>query len=167
MNNDYIIQEDGRIWSTKTNRFLKYSLGKTGYYHTILRINGKSKCFDVHRLVAIKFCKNDHNFSQVNHIDGNKLNNHFLNLEWCTGSYNMKHSFALGLHTANTPWFGKYGKYHNRSIQVNEYNIDGRLNKTYGSLSEVAREHNCNVSTIYLCIKNKTKTRKGFYYSTK
>ncbi len=164
MYKDYIIHEDGRIWSCKTSRFLKYGLSKSGYHYVVLRVDGTSKCFDVHRLVALKFCKNPYNYTQVNHIDGNKLNNHYTNLEWCTQSQNMKHSFHIGLHKPLTYWTGKYGKDHNRSMKVDEYDSVGLFVKSYESLSAIAKERNCDVSTIHLAIKNNTKTRNGFYY---
>ena len=51
----------------------------------------------IHRLVAITFIKNPNNYNQVNHIDGNKSNNHVSNLEWVNNSMNQKHAFEKGL----------------------------------------------------------------------
>lgn len=51
----------------------------------------------VHRLVANLYLQNKYNLPDVNHIDGNKLNNNFSNLEWTTKSDNSKHAFDNGL----------------------------------------------------------------------
>lgn len=61
---------------------------------------GKTTLF-VHRLVARAFCEGYDDHLEVNHKDGDKLNNAADNLEWVTGSQNHKHAFALGLKTHN------------------------------------------------------------------
>jgi len=51
----------------------------------------------VHRIVAKHFLDSQNGKNEVNHIDGNKLNNNADNLEWCTKSENIKHAHNTGL----------------------------------------------------------------------
>jgi len=55
------------------------------------------KAYLIHRLVAIHFIPNPLNLPEINHIDGNKINNRPNNLEWVNKSENMKHAHAFGL----------------------------------------------------------------------
>lgn len=59
--------------------------------------NGKYKGYLLHRLVAEVFVENPHNLPFINHIDGDKKNNHPDNLEWCTHQANMQHAMETGL----------------------------------------------------------------------
>lgn len=68
----------------------------TNYRRVTLSKNGKTKRFQVHRLVGIHFIKNDKNKPQINHLDNNGENNHYLNLEWATANENMQHSEKQG-----------------------------------------------------------------------
>lgn len=76
---------------------LRPTLGKEGYYSVLLTILQNQKLCSVHRLVATTFIPNPEHKPQVNHIDGNKLNNEVSNLEWVTQSENMQHARDTGV----------------------------------------------------------------------
>lgn len=93
----------GQVLSKRTNKILKQSISKTGYYTIATKIggrNGISKCFKVHRWIAEIFIPNDLNKPFINHKDGNKLNNSIDNLEWVTNSENVKHAYSIGLNVS-------------------------------------------------------------------
>jgi len=76
---------------------LKQNHSRKGYFKVRLCKNGYVKSYLVARLVAIAFIKNPLNKKQVNHIDGNKQNNHVSNLEWVTNSENCYHAIKNNL----------------------------------------------------------------------
>lgn len=81
-------------------REMPCTIDPAGYKATTLRAIGKKKwCVRVHTLVAMHFVENSkpNEYDTVNHLDGNKLNNHFSNLEWCTRGMNVAHAFKTGL----------------------------------------------------------------------
>lgn len=87
----------GKYFRIVKERVLKISLNSIGYCQIKLCKNGKQKVLRVHRLVAIHFIDNLDNKLEVNHIDGNKTNNYYKNLEWCTRSENTQHAYDNGL----------------------------------------------------------------------
>lgn len=105
----YMISNKGQVKSLprKVNRnnsvqitkeiIKKLRINKSGYNTAYLAIIKSYRHFMVHRLVAIAFIPNKENKPFINHIDGNKLNNHVDNLEWCTSSENIKHAYKNGL----------------------------------------------------------------------
>lgn len=81
----------------KREKILKTYINNRGYKTIKLAKNKTKKAFFIHRLVAENFINNLENKKEVNHIDGNKLNNNVSNLEWCTRSENMHHAYEMGL----------------------------------------------------------------------
>lgn len=93
---EHAVTKDGRIFSHLSNRFLSPCM--RGEYLSIgLYLKGKRVGVSVHRLVAEAFIPNPEGKPCVNHIDGNKLNNHVSNLEWVTHSENAIHAVDTGL----------------------------------------------------------------------
>jgi NUMOD4 motif. len=94
----------GREYELSKNNIIKYdeSLLKPfddpkGYHRVKLYKNKEHHTIKLHRLVALHFIPNTDNKPQVNHIDGNKKNNYFNNLEWCTNKENSIHRDNFGL----------------------------------------------------------------------
>ena len=64
-----------------------------------LRVTILHKHYSIHRLVATYFVANLNNSETVNHIDGNKQNNIYTNLEWVSYKDNINHALKSGLRT--------------------------------------------------------------------
>ena len=94
---NYYITEDGKCYNTITNKFLKGQVNyKNGYLsYNLTMPDGTMKRLYAHRLVATAFIENPLNKKEVNHIDGNKINNCVENLEWVSYSENLKHSYDV------------------------------------------------------------------------
>jgi hypothetical protein len=98
----------------------KQKLNSRGYPQITLSKNGRKHTFLIHRLVAMAFVKNPNKYKEVNHKDGNKLNNKASNLEWVTRSENLIHAIKLGLkvmpkYTRNT--------HPNAKLKVNDIDL--------------------------------------------
>lgn len=81
---DYLVRDDGTIWSEKRNRVLKGTVQRNEYHTVYLTFNNKQYNFMIHRLVAEAFCPNPNHYTIVHHKDGNKHNNAASNLMWTT-----------------------------------------------------------------------------------
>lgn len=92
----YVITDEGDIYFLPRGTAIKPFKNPDGYLQVKL---GKTNTYSVHRLVAQSFVHNFNpkEFDQVNHIDGNKENPHYMNLEWTNNSGNQKHAFETGL----------------------------------------------------------------------
>lgn len=107
-----------------------------GYVYVYLTKNNKSKNIRLHKLVAEHFIDNPNNYSQINHIDGNKENNQANNLEWCDSSYNIKDMYK------------RKGKYDNDNEVIQKY-------KELKSCNKVAKLFNMSGENIrHILIRN-------------
>lgn len=148
-NGDYFISNFGRVKSFKKCRgknelILKQYIDNKGYYRVRLYIDKKSNK-KIHRLVLETFNPIDNmDKLQVNHINGIKSDNRLENLEWCTQSENMKHSFKIGLEDnkgENNP---------NHTLKNNDI-IEIRIDLKEGILTqrEIAKRFNVSQRTIW------------------
>jgi hypothetical protein len=125
-----------------------------------LKLNGRKspKAELVHRLVAKAFIRNPEGKKTVNHKDGNKQNNHYLNLEWATHSDNERHAWRLGLKKTELARLIKVSK------PVDQYSMDGIFIKRFPSASQAGRSCNTDASSIIKACKGKVKFIKGFIW---
>lgn len=123
-------------------------------YFTFFNIdNGKDE--KIHRVVAKCFLPNPDSLPQINHKDGNKLNNDVSNLEWCTQSENIKHAYDNGLMKKPTDV-----SYYN-STPVSLYK-DGNLVGTFVSITECARQMNLSQGNLSMVLSGHRKHHKKY-----
>lgn len=89
----YQVSNLGRLKSLKSGKaiIIKTYKQKNGYIQACFWANGKSNKKLLHRLVAEAFVPNPNGYNEINHLDENKENNVFTNLEWCEHSYNVNY----------------------------------------------------------------------------
>jgi hypothetical protein len=100
----HLITETGIVLNRTTSNVIKFYKSFNAYIRASIYYKGISKIFSIHRLVAHAFCPRPDHLKDmsyddlvVNHIDGNKINNNYTNLEWCTPSENTQHAIKNGL----------------------------------------------------------------------
>lgn len=189
---DYGVSRDGRIFSFK--RKIELKQGMWGEYKRVcMSKNNIRHDFLVHRIVATAFIPNTECLPQVNHKDGNKLNNHVDNLEWCTCSYNVKHGYQIGVSTP--PWKGKQrdeltreklrtchigrkqgkdwiekriaprrGVNHPLATKVAQYDLQGNFIRQYDMVKEAAEDNGLRVNVVSSCLRGRTKKGGGFIW---
>lgn len=91
---NYYITNFGRVWSDKTHRWLKPTENKRGNHCRCYVSLGRGNKKYVHQLVAQAFVDNPFNLTEVDHIDGNAMNNHADNLRWVTHNQNMQNNIT-------------------------------------------------------------------------
>ena len=148
----YEISNLGRL--RRNGKCLADCIDSNGYVINILSLKGKHKTIRRHVLVAEAFIPNNEHKREVNHIDGNKLNNTVENLEWVTHRENAIHSWVHGMTRPAPPQEPK---------AVMQYK-DGILISTYQSIKEAAHQNQICDGDISRCCQGKRKTAGGFLW---
>lgn len=133
---------NGRALYNKKGRILKNTKASTGYWKVELVKNQKIKSHKVHRLVAKEFMPEIKGKNLINHIDGDPLNNHADNLEWCTQKENMSHAYETGLIKSN---FTMY-----KEDILNEY-----INNKTMNVVDLSKKYDCSDSSIRRYLRQK------------
>lgn len=141
---EYYADEEGNIYN-KNNHILK---GYKGTYHLLMLCPGRLK-LSVHRLVCLTYHPNPLNLPQVNHKDGNKLNNHKDNLEWSTRSDNQLHAIRTGLQVIKKGNDCSYSKLTEEQVlQIRElYSSGSYLQRELGVMYNVKQITISNIIT--------------------
>ena len=172
INANYEVSDKGNIKSvnyrgTGKSAIRKQSISKNGYMRVILSDNGKNKTYFVHRLVAAAFIPNPENLPEIDHIDGNRANNHADNLRWVTAKENCNNPITKSrLHKKIGVYMtGRLGGLHQRAKEIAMYSACGDLIKTFLSVKDAQRETGLNDSNIIKCCKGIKKTCGGYIWA--
>lgn len=149
----YYITTTGELFNSKTSNWLKGQVNKNGYKTYNISIDGEKHRLYAHRMVAETYLPLIKGKNEVNHKDGNKLNNNVENLEWVTSSENKKHSILNGLRDSQLQ-------------KVYCFDENKKLVCVYSSVSECARLLHINASWLIEQLNREEKTiSHGFYWS--
>jgi hypothetical protein len=162
----YQISNYGRLKSFKVypeGKILKLTNKNGDYFSVVLQgIGFKPRSIRIHRLVAEAFLPNPCNLPEINHIDGNKQNNHISNLEWVTKSQNVVHSMTM-LHPHQNDGIKNYNKFI-KTTPVMQLTKEGLPIKTYLNCKEASKQTGICHRDILLVANHqpKRKTAGGY-----
>lgn len=153
-----MVCSDGYVINTETGVVLKgRQHATTGYVNIYLYTpEHKAKTLLLHRVVANAFCERTAEQIEVNHIDGNKLNNCAENLEWVTRDENLLHAYNTGLMPNNTA-----------SKTVVGTNIETGEQIEFPSIYSASKALNISKGNICMCCQGNRPYAGGFYWDYK
>ena len=155
----YQISNYGNVRSLKKDAFLMKGGYLKGYKIISLWKNGTGKMFRVHRLVAAAFIPNPENKPCIDHIDGNRANNHADNLRWVTAKENSNNY--------NAPNTYKGKKINKGGKAVLQYDLEGNFIKEWVTTMEIQRQLNYHRSNISNCCNGLVKTAYNYIWRYK
>ena len=156
----------GFVISKSVNESILSNILNNKYLNVMLS-NVDKKIFRVHRLVGIAFIPNPENKPQINHKNGIKTDNRADNLEWCTSSENIKHSFDTLNRKPNKTALGRFGKDNPSSKPVLQYDLEGNFIKEFDCACDIVRLMGLSQSKISLVCNGIRKQTGGFIWKFK
>lgn len=171
VSSDYEVSNQGRFRSLNRtvevlsgySKVLKGKALKPFHVHTTgyLQVKIHGKKYSAHRLVALAFCKGCAEGLVVNHKNGDRKDNRAENLEWVTGSENIKHAYRdLGVVPEQ---LGKFGEEHNASkVVISTCKATGKEIR-YGAAMDAVRD-GFDSSCISRCCNGQSVSHKGYYW---
>ena len=154
----YLIYDDGSVWSISKQRFLSQYPHTSGYLRVTLWKNGKGTHKYVHRLVAEAFLENPNDLPQVNHKDENKHNNNLNNLEWISALDNTRYGTGLQRRVEQQINNSK------RSKKIIQYDLNMKEIARFPSIMEAQRVTGFANTNISKACKETYRTVGGYYW---
>ena len=142
----YRVSNWGRVWSCRKNKILKLHTCQSDYVYIGLHKDGKVKSYKIHRLVAQTFIPNPNNLPEVNHIDEDKSNNRWDNLEWCDHKTNCNHGTRIARCAAGN----------SKPVKCIETGV------IYSSATEAGKQLGIDQGWICNCINKKNRCRSTY-----
>lgn len=149
----YLVSSDGDIINKTTGHVLQGEVKRMGYRGVVLSYGEEYKHVLVHRVVAEAFCSKPDGANEVNHINGNKLDNRADNLEWVTRAENLRHAYETGLMPNNAV-----------PRAVIATNMDTGEKMTFPSIYKAARFFNISQGNICMCCKGERPYANGYFW---